>query len=90
VLENVHPLAEHDATRRGRLIALELRVVRVHVEDEIRMPGFTDRIDPSRWRPLIMSFQRFFGLGDEAHPSTLAQIPEAAYRTSSARLETSA
>jgi hypothetical protein len=26
-----------------------------------------------KWRPLIMSFCRFFGVGDELHPSRLAQ-----------------
>jgi hypothetical protein len=57
-----------------------VRVERVHVDERIRLDGHEDRIDPARWRPLIMSFQRFFGLGDEAHPSTLARIPESAYR----------
>ena len=35
---------------------------------------------PERWRPLIMSFQQFFGLGPMVHESTLARIPESAYR----------
>jgi hypothetical protein len=26
-----------------------------------------------RWRPLIMNFCRFFGLGGEVHPSRLAE-----------------
>ncbi|HMA40600.1 MAG TPA: hypothetical protein VKP10_11010, partial [Gemmatimonadales bacterium] len=30
-------------------------------------------IDAERWRPLIMSFTRFFGLGGEVHPSRLAE-----------------
>ncbi|HEX2078550.1 MAG TPA: flavin reductase family protein [Longimicrobium sp.] len=80
VLEAVHPLAVRDDQRRGGLVALEVRVVRVHVEAALRVPGHTDRIDPARWRPLLMSFQRFFGMGDEVHPSRLAEIPEAAYR----------
>ncbi|MBX6365864.1 MAG: flavin reductase family protein [Gemmatimonadetes bacterium] len=83
VLEGVHPLAERDAERRGTLVALEVRIVRVHVDPAIRMAGHEDRIDPVRWRPLIMSFQRFFGLGGEIHPSRLAQIPESAYRSPS-------
>jgi flavin reductase (DIM6/NTAB) family NADH-FMN oxidoreductase RutF len=80
VLDAVHPLAEQDPVRRGGLVALEVRVVRVHVDDAIRLEGHDDRIDPARWRPLIMSFQHFFGLGDALQPSTLARIPESAYR----------
>ncbi|HEU4642681.1 MAG TPA: flavin reductase family protein [Gemmatimonadaceae bacterium] len=80
VLEGVHPLAESQPERRGRLVALEVRVVRVHVDERIRMAGHANRIDPVRWRPLIMSFQQFFGLGDMLHHSTLAEIPEEAYR----------
>lgn len=80
VLDAVHPLAERDPLRRGGLVALEVRVVRVHVDDAIRMEGHDDRIDPARWRPLIMSFQHFFGIGDALHPSMLARIPESAYR----------
>ena len=56
------------------------RVVRVHVDASIRLAGHTDRIDPERWRPLIMNFCQFFGLGSMLHPSTLAEIPESAYR----------
>jgi flavin reductase (DIM6/NTAB) family NADH-FMN oxidoreductase RutF len=79
-LEAVHPLAVRDPSRRGNLVALEVRVVRVHVDESVRMAGHEHRIDPVRWRPLIMSFSRFFGLGDEVHESALAQIPEEAYR----------
>jgi len=80
VLEASHPLAESDPDRRGRLVALEVRVVRVHIEQSLRMPGHQDRIDPDRWRPLIMSFCQFYGLGGRLHHSTLAEIPESAYR----------
>src|SRR5512132_67665 len=78
-LEAVHPLAVRDPQRRGRAVALEVRVVRVHVAESIRMEGHENRIDPERWRPLIMSFQQFFGLGEMVHASTLAEIPESAY-----------
>jgi hypothetical protein len=44
------------------------------------MAGTVDRIDPDAWRPLIMSFQKFYGLGAQVHPSTLASIPEHLYR----------
>ena len=80
VLESVHPLAVGDPVRRGRALALEVRVVRVHVAEDVRLAGHEDRIDPDSWRPLIMSFQHFYGLGDRVHSSTLARIPESAYR----------
>jgi hypothetical protein len=80
VLEASHPLAHRDPDRKGHLMALEVRVVRVHVDDAIRLAGHTDRIDPERWRPLIMNFCQFFGLGDKLHHSTLGEIPESAYR----------
>ena len=80
VLEGSHPLAQSDPSRRGHLVALEVRVARVHVAESVRMAGHDDRIDPERWRPLIMSFCQFFGLGGRVHPSRLAEIPESAYR----------
>lgn len=80
VLEGSFPLAQEDPDRRGKLIALEARVVRVHVDPRIRMAGHPNRIDPERWRPLIMSFAQFFGLGGMLHHSTLAEIPEDSYR----------
>jgi flavin reductase (DIM6/NTAB) family NADH-FMN oxidoreductase RutF len=81
VLEGVHPLAQSDSERRGRLLGIEVRVVRVHVHESIRMSGHENRIDPLKWRPLIMSFSQFFGLENAfAHRSRLAEIPESAYR----------
>lgn len=80
VLEANLPLAQSDADRRGNLIALEVCVVRVHVEEGIRLQGHENRIDPERWRPLIMSFCEFFGLGGMLRHSTLAEIPESSYR----------
>jgi flavin reductase (DIM6/NTAB) family NADH-FMN oxidoreductase RutF len=80
VLEARHPVADDDEAQRGGILAFEVRVQRVYVHDEIRMPGTTDRIDPDRWRPLIMSFQQLYGLGPQVHSSTLARIPERLYR----------
>lgn len=80
VLEAIHPVAVRDPVRRGALVALEVRVTRVHVADSVRLAGHPDRIDPDRWRPLIMSFQHLYGLGPRVQLSTLAEIPEEAYR----------
>ncbi|KAA1400034.1 flavin reductase family protein [Aeromicrobium ginsengisoli] len=62
------------------ILMFEVQVSRVHVHDTIRMAGTDHRIDPDLWRPLIMSFQHFYGLGDRVHPSRLASIDEELYR----------
>ncbi|MEA2775437.1 MAG: hypothetical protein QOF90_843 [Acetobacteraceae bacterium] len=81
VLEEVHPVAEKDPAWRGRSLALHVVVRKVHAATEILVDGEADRIDPDKWRPLIMSFQHFYGLAPEkVHGSELAKIPEAAYR----------
>jgi len=80
VLENSHPLAESDPARKGNLIALEVRIVRVHIEERLLLQGYENRIDPDAWRPLIMSFCQFYGLDAKVHSSRLAEIPESAYR----------
>lgn len=79
-LENVHPLEENNPQRKGSLVALEVSIARVHIDDSIQMEGTMNRVDPDKWRPLIMSFQRFYGLGPQLHDSTLAAIPEEMYR----------
>jgi flavin reductase (DIM6/NTAB) family NADH-FMN oxidoreductase RutF len=81
VVEAVHPVAEESDAQRGRIVTFEVRIQKVHAHPEITATGAADRIDPDRWRPLIMSFQHFYGLGERLHPSTLAKIPEALYRS---------
>ena len=75
-----HDLMEDDEVARGRIVSFEVRVTRVHVHPDILMDGFSNRVDPDKWRPLIMSFQRYYGIGAEVHESTLARIPEEIYR----------
>jgi hypothetical protein len=54
--------------------AFEVHIVKLHVEETLlTSAGSRPHIDPVRWRPLIMSFCRFFGLGGEVHPSRLAE-----------------
>lgn len=81
VVEAVHSLSDDDDQMRGRLLTIELRIQRVHIEESILMDGKPNRVDPDKWRPLIMSFQQFYGLGEQVHESTLAQIPEILYHS---------
>jgi flavin reductase (DIM6/NTAB) family NADH-FMN oxidoreductase RutF len=75
-----HDLLEDDDAARGKIVTFEVRVTRVHIHPDIAMDGVCNRVDPDKWRPLIMSFQRYYGLGEELHESTLAKIPEDIYR----------
>ncbi|EFX01583.1 hypothetical protein CMQ_8049 [Grosmannia clavigera kw1407] len=65
----------------GLATAIEVRVLRVHMDDGLRMPGYPNRVDPDRWRPLIMSFQELYGLGEgKVASSVLGNVCEEKYR----------
>jgi flavin reductase (DIM6/NTAB) family NADH-FMN oxidoreductase RutF len=76
---DIHVLGGGD----GGAAAVELAVTRVHVEESLRLAGTANRIDPDRWRPLIMSFQQYYGLGERVEASTLSSIDEEWYRVPS-------
>lgn len=76
---HMHTLANQEPGDDATFL-FEAEVSRVHVHEGIRAAGTANRIDPDRWRPLIMSFQRFYGLADELRPSKLATIDEEWYR----------
>lgn len=81
-VQHIHGLAEADPAVRGRINVIEVRIVRVHIEESILKEGNSDRIDPDKWRPLIMSFQEYYGLAPgKVHFSELGQIPERLYRS---------
>jgi flavin reductase (DIM6/NTAB) family NADH-FMN oxidoreductase RutF len=78
---DVHDMAQEDDVWRGNLVAIEVRITRVHAHAAIMMDGEADRVDPDKWRPLIMSFQQFYGLTpDKLQRSELGQIPETLYK----------
>lgn len=78
-LKSVHEMMQD--VDGSSLLALEVKVLRTHIHGNIRMEGHANRIDPDKWRPLIMSFQEFYGLGPrKASHSVLAEIQEEAYR----------
>jgi flavin reductase (DIM6/NTAB) family NADH-FMN oxidoreductase RutF len=54
--------------------AIEVRIVRTHVHESILATGHRHHIDPDKWRPLIMNFLEFYGLGSQVHPSRLSDV----------------
>lgn len=76
-----HAVAADDPRQNGAILTFELRVTRVHLAREILLDDQPNRVDPDKWRPLVMSFQRFYGLGGELASSRLASIPESHYRS---------
>jgi flavin reductase (DIM6/NTAB) family NADH-FMN oxidoreductase RutF len=70
----------HDVRPFGKNVnanCFEVHIVKLHVYEYLLVPGDENsprrHIDPVKWKPLIMSFCRFFGVGDEVHPSRLAE-----------------
>lgn len=80
-LAHFHEMAQEDDIWRGNLMAIEVRVTRVHAHPAILTDDEPNRIDPDKWRSLIMSFQQFYGLTPQKlQRSELGQIPETLYK----------
>ncbi|HEY1684532.1 MAG TPA: flavin reductase family protein [Tepidisphaeraceae bacterium] len=71
-LENVHPLADPGKHYPVALAAVEVRVLRVHVDEKL-IKG-DHHIDPARWSPLIYNFRHYFGLGAELGKTFRAEV----------------
>jgi flavin reductase (DIM6/NTAB) family NADH-FMN oxidoreductase RutF len=67
----------HDYRPFGKNVsayAFEVHIVKLHVEESLLTgAGPRPHIDTDKWRPLLMTFCRFFGIGQEVHPSSLAE-----------------
>jgi flavin reductase (DIM6/NTAB) family NADH-FMN oxidoreductase RutF len=67
----------HDFRPFGKNVSanmFEVHIVKLHVDEKLLVgDGPRPHIDAARWRPLIMSFCRFFGLAGEVHTSRLAE-----------------
>lgn len=80
-LIGTYGLMEDEPQKRGGYLGLELKILRVHVEDELRLDGHANRIDPDKWFPTFMSFQQLYGIGaKKLVESELAKIDEEMYR----------
>lgn len=67
-VEQVHSIAEPSS-----LVAIEVKIVSCHIEEDLLMGGEKNYINPEKWNPLIMNFCEFFGLSPKLHPSKLAE-----------------
>jgi flavin reductase (DIM6/NTAB) family NADH-FMN oxidoreductase RutF len=56
--------------------SFEVRIKRVHVDETLLMQENQNRVDPQKWKPLIMSFRELFGLSEQVRSSRLAGYPE--------------
>ena len=70
VVERIHPFSGPE----DYAMAVEVRIVRVHIEEAILNTEKRHYIDADKWNPLIMSFCEFYGLGKNLHPSRLAKV----------------
>jgi len=70
IVENFHCFSNPD----DHLEAIEVRIIRVYVDESILNENKRHHIDSDKWKPLIMSFCEFYGLGDKLNPSRLAKV----------------
>jgi flavin reductase (DIM6/NTAB) family NADH-FMN oxidoreductase RutF len=69
VVHEWHPFGKNVSAN-----VFEVHISRLHAEESLLVGDESHpHIDAGKWRPLIMSFCRFFGLGEEVHPSRLAE-----------------
>lgn len=82
-LVGVHEMMKGFPGLEGGAVALEVRILRTHVDDGLKLEGFANRVDSKKWKPMVMSFQNLYGLASESVvDSKLAKVDEEAYRGS--------
>lgn len=78
---DVNPLFKDLPDRSGLILAVEVRVLRTHIVERLRMAGYPNRVDPDKWRPAIMMFQELYGVApNKLGASVLGRISEEKYR----------
>ncbi|MBU7318164.1 flavin reductase family protein [Paenibacillus oleatilyticus] len=68
-LVKLHPFEEPSS-----LVAIEVRIEKVHIEEDLLMDANSNYIDPSKWNPMIMNFCEYFGLSEQLSASKLAPV----------------
>jgi flavin reductase (DIM6/NTAB) family NADH-FMN oxidoreductase RutF len=68
-LVKLHPMEEPSS-----LVTMEVYIEKVHIQPGLLMDGHPNYIDPAKWKPLIMNFCQYFGLGEQLSDSRLAPV----------------
>jgi len=76
---NIQHFGKNDSHMAIPVCAIEVKIIRVHVESDLLDDEHIHRIDPNKWRPLIMSFRHFYGLTNKIHQSKLGKGAEEMY-----------
>lgn len=79
VVESIVPFAKSDPRMAIASCAVELRILRTWVKEDLLTGTKQDRINADIWRPLLMSFRNLFHLGDRVPESRLATGSENQY-----------
>ena len=80
-LSGVFEMMQDSPGLEGAFLALEVKVVKVHIEEELQLPGHKNRVNAERLRPMFMVFQEYFGMArQKLEKSNLAEIDEETYR----------
>ena len=69
-VEKIHDVDSPDSS----LAAIEVRIVRSYFDENILNDEKRHYVDTDKWKPLIMSFCEFYGLGENVHKSKLAEV----------------
>lgn len=64
----------HAFEEPSSLVAIEVRIEKIHIEEELLVTGKPNYIDPAKWNPMIMNFCEYFGLSEQLSASKLAPV----------------
>ncbi|ANE47715.1 flavin reductase [Paenibacillus swuensis] len=64
----------HDFEQPSSLVSIEVKILKVHIDEELLLYKDQHYIDPDKWKPLIMNFCEFYGLNGRVHSSRLAPL----------------
>ncbi|KIX02804.1 uncharacterized protein Z518_08747 [Rhinocladiella mackenziei CBS 650.93] len=66
---------------QGLVLAIEVRILRVSIHENLKLEGYCNRVDADKWKPMIMMFSDLYGLkSGKLEHSNLADIEEEMYR----------